>query len=59
MYLFEGHRAREIASEGLSCEPNLYMGKAHGPMFDALRSCALSAMSADLEPAACGPARYV
>jgi hypothetical protein len=46
MYLFEGSQSREVASEGLSCVPNLYMGNAHGLMFDALRSCALSIMSA-------------
>ncbi len=47
IYLFEGSQSRELASEGLSCEPNLYMGKALGPMFEALRSCALSVMTAD------------
>jgi hypothetical protein len=45
--LFEGSQSREISSEGLSCDPKLYEGKALGPMFEALRACALSVMTAD------------
>ena len=50
LFLFEGSQSRELASEGLSCGPNLYMGKDLGPMFEALRSCGLSVMTEALGP---------